>query len=261
MRLLCLGDVVGSPGRRILTRRLRAYREEQGIDLVIANIENASGGSGVNVSAYEALRAAGVDVCTTGDHVYRRAEILKLFERHPARLLRPLNYPAAAAGRGKTTVIARSGVEVAVLNVQGRVFMDPADDPFRTVNEALAAIEAKVIVVDFHAEATSEKRAMGWFLDGRVSVLFGTHTHVPTADAEILPQGTAYVTDLGMTGPYASVIGRSTKSVLKTFTTRMYAPFTVAGEDVRASGILVGVDPESGQAESIERVELREEAG
>jgi len=261
MKLLCLGDVVGSPGRRILTQRLHAYREERGVDLVIANIENASGGSGVNVSAYEALRAAGVDVCTTGDHVYRRSEILKLFERHPRRLLRPLNYPAAAAGRGGTTVTAGSGIDVAVLNLQGRVFMDPADDPFRVVLAALDKIETKVIVVDFHAEATSEKRAMGWFLDGRVSVLFGTHTHVPTADAEILPEGTAYVTDLGMTGPYASVIGRNTQSVLKTFTTRMYAPFTVAGEDVRACGILVDVDPKSGKARSIERVDLREEAG
>jgi metallophosphoesterase (TIGR00282 family) len=254
VRLLCLGDVVGAPGRELLTRKLRPFREEHGVDLVIANVENATEGSGVTVPAYKSLRAAGIDVCTTGDHVYRRADVLKLFERHPARILRPLNYPAGAAGHGTTVVQTDGGVEVAVINLQGRVFMDPSDDPFRCVTRALESIATKVIVVDFHAEATSEKRAIGWFLDGKVSLVFGTHTHVPTADEEIFPGGTAYVTDLGMCGPYRSIIGRNTENVLKSFTTKMYAPFTVATDDVRACGILVDIDTETGRATSIERV-------
>lgn len=254
MRLLCLGDVVGAPGRELLTRRLRPFREEQGVDLVIGNVENATEGSGVTVPAYKSLRAAGIDVCTTGDHVYRRADVLKLFQRHPTRILRPLNYPAGAAGHGTTVVETEGGVEVAVINLQGRVFMDPSDDPFRCVSRALESIKTKVVVVDFHAEATSEKRAIGWFLDGKVSLVFGTHTHVPTADEEIFPGGTAYVTDLGMCGPYRSIIGRNTENVLKSFTTKMYAPFTVATDDVRACGILVDIDEETGRATSIERV-------
>ncbi|MHC4971397.1 MAG: TIGR00282 family metallophosphoesterase [Planctomycetota bacterium] len=252
MKLLCLGDVVGAPGRKVLAQKLPAFREEAGIDLVIANVENATEGSGVSAPAYKALRAAGIDVCTTGDHVYKRADILTLFEREPERILRPLNYPASAAGRGATTIDG-----VTVLNLQGRVFMDPSDDPFRVVTEALEQVDGNVVVVDFHAEATSEKRAMGWFLDGKVSAMVGTHTHVPTADEEILPGGTAYVTDLGMCGGYASVIGRNTTNVLKNFTTKMYAPFSVATGDVRATGVVLEVDKDTGRAQSIERVTLR----
>jgi len=259
LRILCLGDVVGSPGREILTRRLAAFREEKAVDIVIANVENATDGSGVSLAAYKSLRAAGIDVCTTGDHVYKRADVLKVFERDPERLLRPLNYPREAAGRGVTTVTTDAGVPVGVINAQGRVFMDPADDPFRAIATALDAMEARVVIVDFHAEATSEKRAMGWYLDGRVTAVFGTHTHVPTADEEVLPRGTAYVSDLGMCGPYRSVIGRRTESVLKQFTTRMYAPFTVATQDVRACGVLIEADETTGKARSIERVVLREE--
>jgi len=257
MRILCLGDVVGAPGRDVLVRTLKPYREEHGIDLVVCNVENATDGSGVNSSAFRSLRAAGIDVATTGDHVYRRADVLKLFKRHPDRILRPLNYPAAAAGRGATVVEAGNGVPVAVVNVQGRVFMDPSDDPFEAVRAVLPTLEAKVVVVDFHAEATSEKRAMGWLLDGRVTAVVGTHTHVPTADEEILPHGTAYVTDLGMCGPYRSIIGRKTEAVLHSFTTKMYAPFGVAEEDVRACGVRIDVDPESGRATAIERVVFR----
>jgi len=256
LRILCLGDVVGAPGRTVLAQRLPAYREEQGIDFVIANAENVVDGSGVNSASFRALRAAGVDLCTTGDHVFRRADVLKLFEREPDRILRPLNYPPQAAGRGFATVATDAGVPVTVINLQGRVFMDPADDPFRTVTEALAGVTSRVVVVDFHAEATSEKRAMGWYLDGKVSVVFGTHTHVPTADEQILPQGTGYVTDLGMSGPYESVIGRRVDRVLKTFTTRMYAPFELASGDVKACGILVDVDEQTGRTTRIERIVL-----
>jgi metallophosphoesterase (TIGR00282 family) len=259
LRILCLGDVVGPPGRELLTKRLPAFRHERAVDFVVANVENATEGSGVSLASYKSLRAAGIDVCTTGDHVYKRADVLKVFEREPDRCLRPLNYPREAAGRGVTTVRSDKGVPVGVVNLQGRVFMDPADDPFRTALEALEGLAAKVVIVDFHAEATSEKRAMGWFLDGRVTAVVGTHTHVPTADEEILPHGTAYVSDLGMSGPYRSVIGRRTEAVLKSFTTRMYAPFTVATQDVRACGVLLDVDEVTGRARGIERVVLREE--
>lgn len=252
MRILCLGDVVGPPGRQLLTKVLPEFREKQRIDFTVVNVENSVEGSGVNVPSFRALRAAGADVCTTGDHVYKRADVLKLFDREPERILRPLNYPAGAAGRGVTVVDG-----VAVINLQGRVFMDPSDDPFRVVDEALAELDEKIVIVDFHAEATSEKRAMAWHLDGRVSILFGTHTHVPTADEEVLPKGTAYVTDLGMCGPYRSVIGRRAENVLKSMTTKMYAPFEVASRDVRGCGIIVEVSPESGRATSIERVTLK----
>ena len=257
MKILCLGDVVGSPGREVIARTLPDYRVQHSIDFIVANVENVAAGSGVTRSGYLALRNAGIDVCTTGDHVFKRGEILKLFESDADRILRPINYPAAAAGRGMTTVQTVAGVSVTVINVQGRVFMDPSDDPFKAVDEALARAPKSVIVVDMHGEATSEKRAFGWHLDGRVSIVFGTHTHVPTADEEILTNGTAYVTDLGMCGPYRSVIGRNVQPVLTKFTTNMYAPFSVAEGDARACGVLVEVDPDSGRAASIERVVLR----
>jgi metallophosphoesterase (TIGR00282 family) len=259
LRILCLGDVVGPPGRDLLAKSLMAFRHERSIDFVVANVENATDGSGVSLASFKSLRAAGIDVCTTGDHVYKRADVLKCFEREPDRLLRPANYPRDAAGKGVTTVTSDKGVPVSVLNLQGRVFMDPADDPFRVATELLAGIRSKIVILDFHAEATSEKRAMGWYLDGKVSAVVGTHTHVPTADEEILQHGTAYVSDLGMSGPYRSVIGRTTANVLKSFTTRMYAPFTVAEHDVRAHGVLLEVDESSGRARSIERIVLRED--
>jgi hypothetical protein len=256
IRILCLGDVVGAPGRELLSRRLPDYRREKSVDFVVANVENVAEGSGVTSASYRLLRGCGVDVCTTGDHVFKRSEILKIMAQEPDRILRPANYPAGAAGAGFSVVPTAAGIPVAVLNLQGRVFMDPADDPFRLAEESLAKIEAKVVVVDMHAEATSEKRAMGWFLDGRASIVFGTHTHVPTADEEILTKGTAYITDLGMCGPYRSVIGRSVDPVVRTFTTRMYHPFSVATEDVRACGILVDVDESTGRALALERVRI-----
>jgi len=256
MKILCMGDVVGAPGREVLAATLPGYRAEQGVDFCVTNVENIAAGSGVTKSGYRAVRLAGADVCTTGDHVYRRADILKLFENEPQRILRPLNYPKTAAGLGMTTVESNGGVPVTVINLQGRVFMDPTDNPFDAVDEAIAKSEAKIIIVDMHAEATSEKRAMGFHLDGRASIVFGTHTHVPTADDEILPGGTAYVTDVGMCGPYRSVIGRKIESVLVKFRSNMYAPFHVAEGDPRACGILVEVDEETGRASSIERVVL-----
>jgi len=252
VKILLLGDVVGAPGREVLAKRLPDFRIANGIDFVVINAENVVDGSGVNRPSFRALRSSGADVCTTGDHVFKRADILKLFKLHPDEILRPANYPPQAAGRGWCV-----HGDVAVINLSGRVFMDGADDPFRVVDEILAQIEAKIILVDFHAEATSEKRAMGFFLDGRVSVVVGTHTHVPTADEEILPKGTAYVTDLGMCGAYRSVIGRQIEPVLYRFRTKMYAPFGIADEDVRATGVVVDVDDETGRARSIERITLR----
>ena len=249
MRILCLGDVVGTPGREVLERKLPGFREEHAVDFCIVNIENVADGAGINVQSFKAIRDAGADVCTTGDHVYRKADVLKLFRREPDRLLRPLNYPAKAAGRGLTVIDG-----VAVLNLQGRVFMDPSGDPFEAVDEALNGLDTGTVVVDFHCEATSEKRAMGWYVDGRVSALVGTHTHVPTADEEVLPKGTAYVSDLGMCGPYASVIGRHAPNVLKSMTTKMYAPFDVATDDVRACGVIVDVDDATGRASQLAKV-------
>lgn len=248
MRLLCLGDVVGTPGREVLERRLPGFREEHAIDFCIVNIENIADGAGINKSSYKAIRDAGADVCTTGDHVYRKADVLRLFKREPDRLLRPLNYPAKAAGKGLTVIDG-----VAVINLQGRVFMEPSGDPFEAVDAALSRLDAEIVVVDFHGEATSEKRAMGWHLDGRASALVGTHTHVPTADEEVLPNGTAYISDLGMCGPYASVIGRNAPNVLKSMTTKMYAPFDVATDDVRACGAIIDVDDATGRATAIKR--------
>ena len=254
MKVLFLGDVVGAPGREILSKLLPAYRVENNIDFTVVNAENVVDGSGVNRASFRVLRSAGADVCTTGDHVFRRAEILKLFKLHPDEILRPANYPPEADGLGWCV-----RGDVAVINMIGRVFVEGGDDPFRVVDEILEKIDAKIILVDFHAEATSEKRAMGFHLDGRVSAVVGTHTHVPTADEEILPEGTAYVTDLGMCGAYRSVIGRKIDPVLYRFRTRMYAPFSVATDDVRATGVEVDIDDETGKARSIKRVCLRME--
>lgn len=252
MKVLFLGDVVGAPGREVLAKRLPDYRTKNGIDFTVVNAENVVDGSGVNRASFRVLRSAGADVCTTGDHVFRRQDILKLFHLYPDEILRPANYPPEADGRGW----CQHG-DVAVINLIGRVFVEGGDDPFRVVDEILEKIDAKIILVDFHAEATSEKRAMGWHLDGRVTAVVGTHTHVPTADEEVLPKGTAYVTDLGMCGAYRSVIGRKIEPVLYRFRTRMYSPFGVAEHDVKATGVEVEVDDATGRALSIKRVVLR----
>jgi metallophosphoesterase (TIGR00282 family) len=258
MRILCLGDVVGAPGLMLLKSRLRAFRDEHKVDFCIVNAENSVEGSGVNRASFKILRDAGADVCTTGDHVFKRADVLKLFKLHPDEIIRPINYPVQAAGRGSCRHEV-NGVSIGVINAQGRVFMDPCDDPFKAISSAAATINARIIIVDFHAEATSEKRAMGFFLDGKVSAVVGTHTHVPTADEEILPEGTAYVSDLGMTGGYRSVIGRQAKSVIYSMTTRMYSPFGVSDQDVRSTGVLIDIDNATGKATAIQRVTITEE--
>lgn len=256
MRILFVGDVVGGAGRRALKPALRALAATWGPDLVIVNAENAAGGAGLTPATAEEIFKAGADVLTTGNHVWDKKEIVPYLDAHP-RVLRPLNYPAPCPGSGTCVVSARGGAPVAVVNLMGRVFMADLDDPFRVADEALAALEGRTrtIVVDFHAEATSEKIAMGWHLDGRATAVVGTHTHVPTADARVLPRGTAYITDVGMTGPYDSVIGVEKEAILSRFRSQRPVSFTTAEGDVKLCGVVIDSGPD-GRATSIERVEV-----
>jgi hypothetical protein len=261
VRILAIGDVVGKPGRSIIQNRLRAYCDRELVDAVVANGENLSGGSGLTPSEADELFKAGVSVITGGDHVWGKKEIIPYIDRTP-RLIRPGNYPADQPGKGTAVFETPGGVKVGVIHLQGRVFMNMhADCPFQTAKKLVAELRPKtpVIVVDMHCEATSEKVAMGWWLDGHASFVFGTHTHIQTADERVLPQGTAYITDCGMTGPYESVIGRRIDRVLHRFTTGMPAPFDVASGDVRLCGALATVDSESGRALEIRRVVIRED--
>jgi len=258
LTLLCVGDVVGRPGRQALLRLLPILVRQHDVDCVIANVENAAGGSGLTPPLYEKFRRYGVDVLTAGDHVYKKRVMIPHMGQAD-RLVRPANLPPQAPGKELVVCEAKNGVRVAVISVLGRLYMKPlADCPFHAVDRMLAAVpsDVKVIVVDIHAEATSEKVAMGWHLDGRVSVVFGTHTHVPTADERILPRGTAYITDLGMTGPYDSVLGRRKDRVLQTLITSLPSTFDVATGDPRLAGIVVRVDEHTGRAEHIERILL-----
>jgi hypothetical protein len=261
IRVLLIGDIVGKPGRTIVKDKLPAYIEANKIDFVIANGENAAQGSGLTDNLFREIVRCGVDCVTCGDHVWKRKEILPVLERD-RRALRPLNYPPEAVGRGFGVYESRAGVRIGVVTLVGRIFMGPADCPFHAVDRALESlrVEAPVRFVEIHAEATSEKLALAWKLDGKVSCVFGSHTHVPTADERVLPQGTAYVTDIGMTGPFDSVIGREKSSVIYRFETSMHAPFDVALGDVRLCGAKVTVDSVTGKARSIERVMLFEEA-
>jgi len=255
MNILMIGDIVGRPGRVIVERSLVALREERRIDVVIANCENAAGGAGITPSTANDLFRAGVDVLTSGNHVWKRREAYELLKLDP-RVIRPANYPDGAPGSGATVVESLSGQKVGVLNVMGRVFMEALDCPFRTAERELARLSliTPVIIVDMHAEATSEKVAMGWFLDGKVSCVFGTHTHIPTADERILPQGTAFITDVGMTGPYDSVIGRKVDQILERFLHQLPMRSEVADGNVQLRGLIVDVDPKSGKALSVERL-------
>jgi len=258
LRILAIGDVVAGAGRRALAAHLPGLRQQHRVDLVIVNGENAAGGMGLTSSTAADLLQAGVDVITSGNHIWKYKELLPLLGQEP-RLLRPQNYPGDAPGRGVGVFHTEGGVAVAVVNLQGRAFMDPVDCPFRAADRALEALgdQARVVVVDFHAEATSEKRALGWYLDGRVSVLFGTHTHVQTADNEVLPRGTGYITDIGMTGSHHSVIGARVGPVIQRFITQRPTSFGTAKGDERLCGALFEVDERTGRALSVERVVQR----
>ncbi len=256
LKLLCVGDIVGSPGRHALREGLQALVAERKIDCVIVNAENAAGGSGLTPGLYDKIINYGTDLITLGDHIYRRREIIPVLE-NTDRMVRPANLPTTAPGKVFAIHETAAGHRVAVISVLGRLFMKiPVGCPFTAVDRVLDTLpdDVRVVVVDVHAEATSEKIALGWHLDGRVSVVFGTHTHVPTADDRILPGGSAYVTDLGMTGPYDSVLGRCKENVLKAMITTVPSPFDVAVDDVRLSGIVVTVDTSTGHAKDIERV-------
>jgi len=265
MRILFIGDIVGSPGRRIVAERLADIVAQHRVDLVIANVENAASGFGITPRLAEELLEVGVEVLSGGNHIWDRKEILDYFPHQP-RLLRPANYPDSSPGSGLYIGAAKNGVRYAVLNLQGRVFMASIDCPFRTADRELARIpaEVRVVIVDMHAETTSEKLAMGWHLDGRVTAMVGTHTHVATADEQILPQGTAYITDVGMTGPHDSVIGMDKAGILKRFLDGLPARFEVAEGDAQMNTVLLEVD-EAGDlgpagrahARSIERLRFR----
>jgi len=255
IKVLALGDVVGEPGRRAIKEILPRLIRGEGIDFVIANGENLVGGSGITESSVFELFSSGVDVVTSGDHIFRKKEGEALLDRS-TRILKPANYPAGTPGVGSTVVKSKQGVAVGVLNLIGRVFLKTVDCPFAVASRELEKLrgETRLIFVDIHAEATSEKVALGWYLDGRVSAVFGTHTHVQTADETILPKGTGYLTELGMCGPYRSVIGREIDQVVKMFLTQMPMRLEVAREDARISGALFEVDLESGRTVSLRRV-------
>lgn len=258
MRILFVGDIVGSPGRRILKDHLSDMVQQRGIDLAIVNCENAASGFGITPRLAEELFAAGADVLSGGNHIWDRKEILEYFPHQP-RLLRPANFPDGLPGSGLFMGKTRSGIDYAALNLQGRTFMAPIDCPFRAAERELARIpaETKIIAVDMHAETTSEKQAMGWFLDGKVSAVIGTHTHVMTADAHVLPQGTAFITDVGMTGPHDSIIGMAKEAIIERFLKSLPARFEVAQGDVQLHAVVIEADEATGRANSIEPVVIR----
>jgi metallophosphoesterase (TIGR00282 family) len=253
MNILFVGDIFASPGRRIVADHLQDIVATNRIDLAIANAENSAGGFGVTPAIAEELFAMGLDVLTTGNHVWDKREIYDYLNRQP-RLLRPANYPDAP-GKGVVTVQARNGVECAVLNLQGRTYMPNTDCPFRKADQILADLDPaiKVKFLDFHAEVTSEKMAMGWYLDGRVSAVVGTHTHIPTADTRILPGGTAYQTDCGMTGPYGSIIGVETDLILQRFLTGLPVRMEAARLSPELHAVILDVDEATGKARAIRR--------
>lgn len=258
INILCIGDVVGKPGRGMLADHLKAFIEARAIDFVVCNAENAAGGSGLTPQFFNKILHYGVDVVTLGDHVYRKREITSSLTSSD-RIVRPANLSAAAAGRRWTVVPSKSGQHsIGVACVLGQLYMGAYDSPWAAVDSVMKEMppEVKIRVVDFHAEATSEKVAMGWHLNGRASLVFGTHTHIPTADARILDRGTAVISDVGMTGPYDSVLGRRKDRVLSVLTTSMPAYFEVAFGDPRLCGVLASIDPQTGKALSVERIEL-----
>jgi hypothetical protein len=256
IKVLCIGDIVGRPGRQIVADHLVHLVKNHEVDCVIANSENAAGGSGITLSIYDKLMKYGVHLVTMGDHIYRKHEIREIMSKYD-NIVKPVNFSPQAMGREWAVYSTQAGPQVAVISVMGRMHMPlPTENPFLAVNRVLDDLppEIKLIVIDMHAEVTSEKIAMGWFLDGRVSLVYGTHTHVTTADETILPKGTAYITDVGMTGPHESVLGRTVEKVLQSLTTQMPCAYPIATGDVRLNGVLVTLDGETGQAREIERV-------
>jgi 2',3'-cyclic-nucleotide 2'-phosphodiesterase len=257
VRILFIGDIFGKPGREIARRAIPAIVEQRDVDFVIANVENSAAGFGVTGDIADTILSYGVDVMTSGNHVWDKKEVLDYIPRQP-RLLRPANFPPGVPGRGSYVGRTRTGEPVGVINLMGRIFMAPLDDPFAAALREIDAMRSKtrVIIVDFHGEATSEKVAMGWHLDGRVTAVFGTHTHVQTADERVLPKGTACLTDVGMTGPHDSIIGVTVEAALARFLNGMPARFESATGPGRLNAVIVTADPASGKATAIERLNL-----
>ena len=257
MRILFIGDIFGRPGREIVRRAVPALVERESLDFVIANVENAAAGFGVTGDIADTILGYGVDAMTTGNHLWDKKEVLDYIPRQP-KLLRPANFPPGAPGRGSYVGRTRTGEPVGVINVMGRIFMQPLDDPFAVVLKEIDAMrgKARVVIVDFHGEATSEKVAMAWHLDGRVTAVFGTHTHVQTADERILPKGTAALTDVGMTGPHDSIIGVTAEAALGRFLSGMPAKFEAAAGPGRLNAVIVTADMATGRAKAIDRLNL-----
>jgi 2',3'-cyclic-nucleotide 2'-phosphodiesterase len=257
MRILFIGDLFGRPGRELLPKAVAFLRERYTVDLVIANVENAAGGFGITREVGGAIRRCGVDVMTSGNHIWDRKEATAYVAAEP-RLLRPANYPAGVPGRGSCVVPTANGGTVGVVNLMGRVFMLPIEDPFAAALREIEVLktQARIIIVDFHGEATSEKMAMGWHLDGRVTAVIGTHTHVQTADEQILPGGTAYITDCGMTGPHDSIIGTKKEAALSRFLTGLPTRLEPASGNPRLHAVVITADEASGRAVAINRLSL-----
>ncbi|MCB9849235.1 MAG: TIGR00282 family metallophosphoesterase [Phycisphaerales bacterium] len=261
IKVLCIGDVVGSPGRRALAQELSKIVAEHEIACAIVNGENIASGSGITPALFEKLIKSGANLVTLGDHIYRRKEIIPILETSE-RVVRPANLAHGAPGKEFAIYQTHAGPKVAVISLLGRLYMKlPSDCPFRAAERVLGKLpdDVRIVIVDLHAEATSEKIAMGWHLDGRVSLIFGTHTHVQTADERVLPGGTGYISDLGMTGPYDSVLGRDKGAVLQSMVTAVPARFEVATDDVRISGVIAEINADNGHCTGIERLHVRVE--
>ena len=258
MKILVIGDIVGKPGRRAIKELLPPIKEEEDVGVTIANAENAAGGSGVTPPIAEELFGYGIDVLTSGDHIWKKREINEFISRE-SRLLRPANYPAGVPGTGATLIEAPDGTKVGVINLLGRVFMEPVECPFRAAKEAVKRLRqsTSLIIVDIHAEATSEKLALCYYLDGEVSAVLGTHTHVQTADERVTPAGTACITDLGMTGPFESILGRKKEQIIERFILQMPVRFEMAENDIMLCGAIVDIDSKTGRAISIKRVQRK----
>jgi len=257
VKLLFIGDIIGKPGRQAVSRELHRLIDRHMVDMVIANGENAAGGFGITEETANDLFKCGIEVLTSGNHIWDKKDSLAFINREE-RLLRPANYPEGTPGRGSGIFSTAGGIKVAILNLEGRVFMNNLECPFRTADREIARLQAEtpIILIDFHAEATSEKTSMGWYLDGRVSALIGTHTHIQTADERILPGGTAYLTDAGMTGSIDSVIGIRKEEAIYKFLSQLPAKFEVAKNNLRLNGVVVTVDETGGRALEVERINI-----
>ncbi len=259
MRLLFIGDIVGRIGVDLVCDTIPHFKRENSIDIVIANAENAEKGSGITPAIYKRLMKADIDCITLGDHIYRKKDIISVLESHN-NIVKPVNYPETAPGKKWAVVKSARGRKVAVISAMGRVFMRPVDCPYTAMDKVLAEIPEEIVIrfCDFHAEATSDKQLMGRFLDGRVTAVCGTHTHVTTADERILPKGTAFISDVGMSGPHESILGRKIEKVMEATLTFRPVPFDVATEDVQISGVVIEVEPKTGRSCGIRRIKITE---